>query len=167
MRTLLALALACGPAPSAAPPAGAPAAAPAAASSPVSAAAGPQPPLPTVSLLVAGEVVMAEVADDPEERALGLMGRRALEPGQGMLFVYPDEAPRSFWMKNTLLPLSIAYLDAEGAVVAIRDMAPHDERGVPSGRPARYALEVPQGWFGAVGLAEGQRVEGLPGPSSR
>ena len=167
MRPLLVFALACGPAPSAAPPPGPPAGPPVSGSTLSTAGGGPQPMLPTVSLLVAGAVVMAEVADDPEERALGLMGRRSLAAGEGMLFVYPDEAPRSFWMKNTLLPLSIAYLDAAGEVVAIRDMSPHDERGVPSGRPARYALEVPQGWFGSVGLAEGARVEGLPGPSQR
>ncbi len=124
-----------------------------------------QPLLPTISLLVDGTLVLAEVADTPEERAAGLMWRESLEPGQGMVFVYPDSRPRSFWMKNTLLPLSIAYISEDGVVVSVHDMVPRSERSVPSQGAARYALEVPQGWLAEHGVTKGDRIEGLPGPS--
>jgi uncharacterized protein len=123
-----------------------------------------QPPLPTVPLTLGGTTVQAELADDEEERAMGLMGRHSLGPDQGMLFVYPDEAPRSFWMKNTPLPLSIAFLDAQGRIVRIADMAPLDLSPVPSRRPAMYALEMERGWFAAHGVFEGDKVLGLPTP---
>ena len=126
-----------------------------------------QPPLPTVTLQVAGQAVVAEVADDDPERTAGLMFRTELPSGRGMLFVYPEARPRSFWMKNTLLPLSIAYLSETGRVVSIADMTPHDTRGVPSGGPAMYALEVPQGWFQAHGVRVGDRIDGLPAPPPR
>lgn len=126
-----------------------------------------QPALPTVSLLVDGKVVVAEVADDPDERAAGLMFRAQLDPGHGMLFVYPGPRPRSFWMKNTVLPLSIAYIDAAGTIVSTHDMVPLSERPVRSLAAAQYALEVPQGWLAAQGITAGDRVEGLPGPSLR
>jgi uncharacterized membrane protein (UPF0127 family) len=126
-----------------------------------------QPPLPTVTLTVAGRPVLAEVADDDTERTAGMMFRTTMAPGTGMLFVYPEARPRSFWMKNTLLPLSIAYLSETGRVVALADMAPQDTRGVPSGAPAMYALEVPQGWFSALGVRVGDQVTGLPAPPPR
>ena len=110
-----------------------------------------------------GVVVMAEVADGYTERQRGVMRRSALPDGCGMLFVYPDARPRSFWMKDTLLPLSIAYIDQDGRIVSIRDMQPRDESGVPSGAPAQYALEMDQGWFAQHGVAVGAQVDGLPG----
>ena len=124
-----------------------------------------QPPLPTISLLVDGKVVMAEVADDPAERAAGLMFRERLDPGQGMLFVYPGARLRSFWMRNTVLPLSIAYIDENGVVVSTHDMVPRSERPVRSRAAARYALEVPRGWLDENGIQAGDLIEGLPGPS--
>ena len=89
--------------------------------------------------------------------------RPALPAGGGMLFVYPDARPRSFWMKDTLLPLSIAYIDEDGRIVSIRDMQPRDEAGVPSGAPAQYALEMDQGWFAQNGVVVGAQIDGLPG----
>ena len=126
-----------------------------------------QPPLPTLTLTVGVRPVVAEVADDDAERAAGLMYRTALGRDQGMLFVYPTEGARSFWMKNTLLPLSIAYLDKEGLIVRIADMKPQDVTPIPSGKPALYALEMEQGWFVSHGVTEGMTVRGLPAPAAR
>jgi uncharacterized membrane protein (UPF0127 family) len=120
---------------------------------------------PTTALTIGTATVTVEIADDPTERAQGLMNRRTLADDHGMLFVYPDERPRSFWMKDTPLPLSIAYLDAQGRIVRIADMTPFDTSSVPSMRPAMYALEVNQGWFARHGVKVGSSVEGVPPPS--
>lgn len=116
-------------------------------------------------LTVGAERVVAEVADTPALRSQGLMHRPSMTPGHGMVFVYPDERPRSFWMKNTLLPLSIAYIDKRGVIVHMADMMPLDESPVPSMQPAMYALEMPQGWFDSHGVAVGMSVQGLPAAS--
>lgn len=126
-----------------------------------------QPPLPTVPLTIGAATVTAEVADDPDERAAGLMFREALETDHGMLFVYPEERPRSFWMKNTPLPLSIAYLSATGRVVSIKDMEPLSTRPVLSDYGAQYALEMERGWFARHGVTPGAKVTGLPPASAR
>ena len=127
----------------------------------------PQTARPTAGLHVAGHALLAEVADEPSERQMGLMARTTLPSDAGMLFVYPDSRERGFWMKNTLLPLSIAYLDEEGAIVHIADMRPLCEELVPSHLPARYALEANRGWFAAHGVRIGDRVtraDGAPLP---
>ena len=128
--------------------------------------AAAEPALPdeggTRVLGVAGVSVVAEVADDPAERSVGLQGRKSLAKDHGMLFVYEEAAPRSFWMKDTVLPLSIAFIDAEHRVVQLSDMVPHDLTPVVCMRPAQYALEMSQGWFEEKGLAIGDRVAGLP-----
>ena len=108
--------------------------------------------------------VQVEVADTPEERQQGLMGRTALAEDAGMLFVFDTEQPLSFWMKDTLIPLSIAFIDAEGRIVDIQDMQPLDETPHLSAEPARYALEVNQGFFVERGVMVGDTVE-LPGQS--
>jgi uncharacterized protein len=112
-----------------------------------------------------GEVrVRVEIADSPDEQERGLMDRTALAEGRGMLFVFPDEEVRSFWMKNTLIPLSIAYMDSEGRIVDLQDMKPLDdeEPHYVSAEPAQYALEVNQGFFEEHGVKVGDRAE-LPG----
>lgn len=121
----------------------------------------------TRALDVDGHAVTVEIADEPVERNLGLMYRDHLDANRGMLFVYPDAQPRSFWMKDTKIPLTIAYLDAEGVIVHLADMRPLDTRSVPSGKPAMYALEMNQGWFAEQGVEVGDRVTGLPAPSAR
>lgn len=126
----------------------------------------PQDTLPTAVLTVGSVDVMAEVADDPKERAYGLMFRDALAADAGMVFVYPNARPLSFWMRNTCLPLSIAYIDAMGQIVSIADMTPLNEQGVPSGTPAQYALEMEQGWFARKGVSVGDHIVGLPAPPS-
>lgn len=115
----------------------------------------------TVRLTLNGHTLTAEVADQPDERVRGLMYRDSLGADAGMLFVYTDDSERRFWMKDTRIPLSIAYLDAGGRIVKIADLQPLNETGVPSGRPARYALEVNQGWFAKNGVTEGSVVEGV------
>lgn len=110
-------------------------------------------------------LVPVEIADTDAERQMGLMGRAALAEGTGMLFVFDAEQPRSFWMKDTLIPLSIAYIDAQGRIVDIQDMQPLDETPHPSAAPAQYALEVNQGFFAARGIQVGDLVE-LPVPQT-
>lgn len=112
-----------------------------------------------VPIRVAGQRIMVEIAQTEAERQRGLMHRESLPPDQGMLFVYPEERPLGFWMKNTLIPLDIAYIDREGRIVDIQHMEPLDERTYPSRRPAMYALEMNQGWFEAHGVEVGDRVE--------
>jgi uncharacterized membrane protein (UPF0127 family) len=108
--------------------------------------------------------VRAEIADDLSEQARGLMYRTALAGDRGMLFVYDDERERSFWMRNTLIPLSIAYMDSEGRIVDIQDMEPLDDDPphYVSAEPAQYALEVNQGFFEERGIEVGDRAD-LPG----
>ncbi|MGB0638609.1 MAG: DUF192 domain-containing protein [Myxococcota bacterium] len=120
-----------------------------------------------VELFVGGTTVVAEVADTPVARRVGLMGRASLAPDTGMLFVFPQESERSFWMKNTPLPLSIAYMDAKGRIVHMADMTPLSTDPVPSKLPALYALEMTQGWFKEHGVMVGQTVGGIPGPASQ
>jgi hypothetical protein len=98
-----------------------------------------------------------ELATTSEERSRGLMFRESLPENQGMLFVFPNERQVSFWMKNTYVPLSIAYIDAEGRIVNIADMQPQDTTSHPSAAAVRYALEVNQGWFAERDIAAGDR----------
>lgn len=108
--------------------------------------------------------VRVEIADSPDEQVRGLMERTALAEDRGMLFVFPDEEVRSFWMKNTLIPLSIAYMDSEGRIVDLQDMKPLDdeEPHYVSSEPAQFALEVNKGFFEEHGVEVGDRAE-LPG----
>ncbi len=119
--------------------------------------------LPTTTLTIDGASVVVEIADEEAERARGLMHRDALAPGRGMVFVYPDAKPRHFWMKDTRIPLSIAFVDDEGRIVRIADMAPLTTRRTASLYPAQYAIEVPKGWFAEHGVDEGDTVQGLDG----
>lgn len=100
-----------------------------------------------------------EIADDWAEQQRGLMERTELAENAGMLFVFEREQPRSFWMKNTLIPLSIAYIDSDGRIIDIQDMEPLDESSHPSAEPARYALEVNQGFYEERGIEVGDTVE--------
>jgi uncharacterized membrane protein (UPF0127 family) len=99
-----------------------------------------------------------EIADAPEERSHGLMGRDTLPGDAGMLFVWPEDASASFWMKDTLIPLSIAFIDAAGKIIDIQDMQPMDETLRYGPGPYRYAVEANQGWFAENGIAVGDAV---------
>jgi len=117
--------------------------------------------LPEITLTIAGNPITAEVASTDADRSRGLMYRRMLPENRGMLFVFPDALPRTFWMKNTYVPLSIAYLDKAGVIINITDMKPLTTNTYPSAGPAQYALEMNQGWFAKRGIAPGAKVEGL------
>ncbi len=121
--------------------------------------AGPGTTLTIVNSAGERVEVPVEVADTQEERQMGLMGRDALAEDAGMLFVFEAEQQLSFWMKDTLIPLSIAFMDSEGRIVDIQDMQPLDETPHLSAEPAQYALEVNQGFFGARGIQVGDTVE--------
>ena len=114
---------------------------------------------PLVPIRVGGIEIMVEIADEPAEHQRGLMFRESLEPNQGMLFVYSDERTLAFWMKNTLIPLDIAYADREGRIVDIQSMEPQTSETHPSAAPAMYALEMNQGWFEANGIQRGALIE--------
>ena len=90
------------------------------------------------------------------------MHRESIPENHGMLFIWPDERVRSFWMRNTSIPLSIAFADAGGTIVSIAFLEPFREDGVSSGRPARYALETNWGWFSRNGVRVGDRISGIP-----
>jgi uncharacterized membrane protein (UPF0127 family) len=118
--------------------------------------------LPRLPLRAGDHTLQVEVADTPQKREIGLMGRTRLESDAGMLFVFEQKATHCFWMKNTLIPLSIAFLADDGTIVDIQDMQPqtltfHCPRG-----PIRYALEVPQGGFRSKDIRLGMRVSGGP-----
>lgn len=133
----------------------------AALSLPASNAAAQTPVLP----LGAGiHVIRAELAADNETRMRGLMFRKSLEPNQGMLFVFDETVRHCMWMKNTLIPLSVAFIAADGEIVNIADMKPHDETTHCAIRPVPYALEMDRGWFASRGLKAGTRITGLNRP---
>lgn len=118
--------------------------------------------LPTTQLQIGPYTVSAEIAATPAARNQGLMGRKSLPADHGMLFVF--EAPNSscFWMKNTPLPLSIAFIDSHGKIVTLRDMAPNTTNSHCPSQPMMYALEMEQGWFVERGIRAGAEVQGLP-----
>lgn len=103
-------------------------------------------------------VITVELAQTFEERQQGFMNRDQVLPGHGMLFVFPSTQYLSFWMKNTSVPLSIAYVSETGIIQEIYDMEPFSEQSISSVLPALYALEVPQGWFEIQGIKVGSRV---------
>ena len=131
--------------------------------SPCRAQSGPQPPLPTTELRIGSKKITAEIADEDHERVAGLMFRKSLASDSGMLFVMNHSAPVGFWMKNTEVPLTIAYIDSAGLIKELHDLQPRNEKPVPSRFPnIAYALEMPQGWFSKNNIWPGERIEGLP-----
>ncbi len=122
--------------------------------------------LPTIKLDVGGHAVVAEVASTPETRTTGLMNRFSLQTDHGMVFVFDQPQPLGFWMMNTYVPLSIAFIDGDGRIVNIEDMAPQTLNRHLSKGLALYALEMKQGWFRQKGIVAGAKVTGLPKPSA-
>ncbi len=129
-------------------------------------AAAPATALPKVKLDVAGHAISVEVAATPPTRETGLMNRFSIPPDEGMIFVFRMPQPQAFWMRNTFMPLSIAFIDADGRILNIEDMAPRTDDTHLSQGLALYALEMRQGWFKRNGIGPGARVTGLPKPSS-
>jgi uncharacterized membrane protein (UPF0127 family) len=111
-----------------------------------------------LELEVKGVRLSVEVASDDLSRRRGLMDRESLPENAGMLFLYPTPAKLGFWMKNTLIPLSIAFIDDTGTIIQIEHMRPKDESLTRSMTLVKYALEVNQGWFARHGIAEGDRL---------
>ena len=117
--------------------------------------------LPVVPLSLGGKEIQVEVANKISTRETGLMFRKEMASNSGMLFVFPDSAPRAFWMKNTPLPLSIAFMDERGVILNILEMPPETETSFFSNGKAKYALEMNSGWFDKNRLKPGDKVGGL------
>lgn len=118
-----------------------------------------QPKLPTLKLWVGDQELETEIARRTVEIATGMMYRTNMAEGTAMLFVFARPDHRSFYMRNTLVPLSVAYLDPDGLVLSVHDMQPKDETPVDSTHDnVQYALEVPQGWFAKHGIGPGALV---------
>ena len=120
--------------------------------------------LPVVELALGMHRVRAEVADNTASRTRGLMHRKSMAQNAGMVFVFEESAVHCMRMKNTLIPLSVAFIDEAGAIVNIAEMQPHSEQSHCAARPARYALEMNRGWFAQRGIKPGFRLKGIPRP---
>ncbi len=124
----------------------------------------PQPPPRSGlhKLTIRDAMVYVDVAQTDAARQQGLMYRKSMPENEGMIFVYPEPDMLSFWMKNTEIPLSLAYIDETGKIFQFVDMKPHDETGHESTAPAQYVLEVNVGWFRKHGIKVGDTIENLP-----
>lgn len=116
---------------------------------------------PVVQLSAGMHLIRAEVAADMATRSRGLMFRKSLAPNAGMVFVFDDASQHCMWMKNTLVALSVAFVDDAGAIINIEDMAPQTEDTHCAKRPARYALEMERGWFASRGIKPGTKLGGI------
>lgn len=123
--------------------------------------AGAQSAMPVMELTAGFHRIEAEVAANDQNRQVGLMNRKSMAQQRGMLFVFPQANTHCMWMRNTLLPLSVAFLDEDGAIINIEDMQPQTENNHCARRPARYALEMNLGWFAQRGLKPGTRLGGI------
>ena len=128
---------------------------------------GPQR-LPSIDLTAGIHVIHAEVANTATEREIGLMFRRSMPPNDGMLFVFEQPGVQCFWMRNTLIPLSAAFVADDGRIVNVEDMQPQTEDSHCSKQPVRFVLEMNQGWFAKRALKPGSALQGAPfGSASR
>ncbi|MGZ8254365.1 MAG: DUF192 domain-containing protein [Burkholderiaceae bacterium] len=123
-----------------------------------------QPTLPTVRLTAGIHVITAEAATTPQSRTVGLMYRERLAANHGMLFVFEDKSQQCFWMRNTLVPLTIAFIEDDGTIAQLADMTPKSDVSHCSQKPVRYALEMEQGWFAKRGIAAGTKIGGITSP---
>jgi uncharacterized protein len=122
----------------------------------------PPQKLPVVSLSAGMHMIQAMVAQTPDERSTGLMFRKEMGNNEGMLFIFEQAAIQCFWMKNTLLPLSAAFVRDDGSIVNIEDMKPQSLDSHCSKEPVRFVLEMHQGWFAKKGLKPGSKLAGKP-----
>lgn len=120
-----------------------------------------QQAMPSIELTAGFHRIEAEVAATDQNRQTGLMQRKSMAPQHGMLFVFPQPNTYCMWMRNTLIPLSVAFLDDEGKIINVEDMQPQTEDNHCARRPARYALEMNLGWFSQRGLKAGVRLNGI------
>ena len=122
----------------------------------------PQMDLPRIKLSAGLHLIDTQVAASPEQRSTGLMFRRTMPPSEGMLFIFEQAAVQCFWMKNTLLPLSAAFVADDGTIVNLADMKPQTTDSHCSTQPVRYVLEMNQGWFDKKGIKAGFKLGGKP-----
>lgn len=120
---------------------------------------GPQK-LPTTPLTAGMHLIRAEVADDDREREIGLMHRPSMGASDGMVFVFQQPGVQCFWMRNTLIPLSAAFIDDTGTIVNIEDMKPQSDDSHCSKKPVRFVLEMNKGWFDKRGIKAGSVIGG-------
>ncbi len=120
----------------------------------------PQTQLPRVQLRAGMHLIQAQVASTPNQRNVGLMWRREMGANEGMLFVFEQAGVQCFWMQNTLLPLTAAFVDDDGTIVNLADMQPQTTDSHCSAKPVRYVLEMHQGWFAKRGIQAGHRLAG-------
>ena len=119
--------------------------------------------LPVTQLSAGMHSIRAEVAADIPTRMRGLMYRTSMPANAGMLFIFDEATTHCMWMKNTLIPLSVAFIDDGGTIINIADMQPQSEQSHCAAKPARYALEMNRGWFAQRGIKPGMRLGGIPG----
>jgi uncharacterized protein len=118
--------------------------------------------LPMTTLTAGMHKIQAQLAVSPQQRQTGLMFRREMPTQEGMLFVFEQASAQCFWMRNTLIPLSIAFLADDGTVVNIEDMSPQSDDSHCSAKPVRFVLEMNRGWFAKRGIKPGMRIGGAP-----
>ena len=125
------------------------------------AALGARAQMAQIPLIIGGHKLTAEVAASDPDRMQGLMYRRMMPENRGMLFVFTEEAHHAMWMKNTYIPLSVAFIDSKGVITNIEDMKPHTENAHAATQPVRYALEMNRGWFARRNIKPGAKIAGL------
>ena len=133
-----------------------------ASTAPAAAQGQPQMNLPRIEITAGMHRIEAQVAASPQERQTGLMHRKEMPAHEGMLFVFEQPATQCFWMKNTLLPLTAAFVADDGTIVNLADMKPQTEDSHCSAKPVRYVLEMNQGWFAKRGIKAGTKLGGAP-----
>lgn len=121
---------------------------------------GPQLDLPRLTLSAGMHLIQAQVASTPDQRSIGLMFRREMPANEGMLFIFEQPQTQCFWMKNTLLPLTAAFVADDGTIVNLADMKPQTTDSHCSTQPVRFVLEMHQGWFDKRGIKAGTRLSG-------
>jgi hypothetical protein len=122
----------------------------------------PQKDLPRIKLSAGMHLIDTQVAASPEQRSIGLMFRKEMPQSEGMLFVFEQASQQCFWMKNTALPLTAAFVADDGTIVNLADMKPQATDSHCSAQPVRYVLEMNQGWFGKKGIKAGFKLGGRP-----
>ena len=127
---------------------------------PAHAQSSPQLDLPRVTLTAGMHLIQAQVATTPQQQATGLMHRKEMPANEGMLFIFEQPSRQCFWMQNTLLPLTAAFIADDGTIVNLADMKPQTTESHCSARPVRFVLEMNQGWFARRGLKAGSRLGG-------
>lgn len=128
---------------------------------------GPQTDLQRTTLTAGIHQIDAQVAITPSQHAIGLMYRKELDQQEGMLFIFPSSGMQCFWMKNTQIPLTAAFLADDGMILNLADMKPQTEESHCPIKPVRYVLEVNKGWFSKRGIKPGMRLSGAPFTSQK